>query len=185
MKHLHCKPRPLSPAVAQLPLVRCMTRRVTVTLVVVLFAAATSSAAELASNAELVRIFRTEKFRLIYHVRQISAQDWTAAGVRRDGRNITASMVDPGHSYASEDYMIGDPRHQLLLAAKSSRHELLSYWEATQGGPMLRALMLEHVGGKSKLILYAVMNNDIPHERWAWGELKRHILQNRFDAIVP
>jgi hypothetical protein len=151
----------------------------------VIFAASVGLAAELAGHADLARIFSTEKFRLIYHVRGVSEQDWTAAGVRPDGRSITASMVDPGHSYSSEDDLVGDPRHQLLLAAKSSRHELLSYWQATQGGPMLRVLMLERDHGKPKLILYAVMNNDIPPERWTWGELKKHILQNKFDAIRP
>jgi hypothetical protein len=159
--------------------------RATVSFVIVMFAAASCLAAELASHPDFARIFRTEKFHLIYHVRQISADDWTAARVRPDGRSITASMVDPGCSYSSEDSMVTDPRHQLFLAAKSPRHELLSYWEATQGGPMLRVLMLERDGGKPKLILYAVMNNDIPHERWTWGELKGHILQNRFDAIMP
>src|SRR5262245_11041315 len=138
-----------------------MIRRVAVNLFVLGLAAATCCATELASHADFARIFRTEKFRLIYHVRQISEQDWTAAGVRPDGRSITASMVEPGHSYSSGDYMVGDPRHQLLLAAKSPRYELLSYWQATQGGPMMRVLMLERGAGKPKLILYGVMNNDI------------------------
>lgn len=162
-----------------------MIRRVTAMLAVVIFVAAAGLAAELASHAELARIFKSEKFDLVYHVRQISDENWKAAGVRPDGRSVTASMVDPGHSYASEDYMIGDPRHQLLLAAKSPRHELISYWQATQGGPMLRVLMLERDHRKPKLILYAVMNNDIPPEHWTWDELKGHILQNKFDAIMP
>jgi len=162
-----------------------MTRRVTAMFAGVIFVATAGLAAELASHAELTRIFKSEKFHLVYHVRQIADENWTAAGVRPHGRSITASMVDPGHSYASEDYMIGDPRHQLLLAAKSPRHELISYSEATQGGPMLRVLMLERHHQKPKLIFYAVMNNDIPPKRWTWGELKGHILQNKFDAIMP
>ena len=161
-----------------------MTRCVVASLLIFTLAAGICGAAELASHADLARIFRTEKFRLIYHVRQISEQDWTAAGVRPDGRSITASMVDPGHSYSSEDYMIGDPQRQLLLAAKSKQHELLSYWQATHGGPILRVLMLEHAGRKRKLIFYAVMNNDIAPECWTWGELKGHIVQNKMDHLI-
>jgi hypothetical protein len=29
-----------------------------------------------------------------------------------------------------------------------------------------------------------MMNNDIPHERWTWGELKGHMSQNRMDILM-
>jgi hypothetical protein len=148
--------------------------------------AATCSAGQLASQTDLARIFRTEKFRLIYHLRQISEQDWNAVGVHPGGRSIAEAIVDPGYSWNDQDFGDDDTPHcQLFLAAKSPRYELLSYREATQGGPMLRVLILERDGRKPKLIFYAVMHNDIPRERWTWGELKGHILQGRFDAIKP
>jgi hypothetical protein len=147
-----------------------------------MFAAAASRAGEAASPADLARIFRTEKFRLVYHLRQVSQQDWTAAGLHPGRSTFAEAMVDPGHPWNDLDFG-GDPHCQLFLAAKSPRYELLSYWEATQGGPMLRVLILERDGGKPKIIFYAVMNNDIPRERWTWEEVKGHILQGRFDAI--
>ena len=162
-----------------------MIHRTIVVALVAVLTAARSFAGELATHADLATIFRTEKFKLIRHVRQISVADWLAAGVRPQGRSITASMVDPGHSYQDQDFGVGDmPVRQLFIAATNPRHEILSFWQATIGGPVLHVLMLERGSPKPKLIFYAIMNNDIPHERWTWGELKGHILQNRMNVIM-
>src|SRR5947209_6856636 len=94
-------------------------------------------------------------------------------------------MVDPGQAYQSEDFGVGDMAlRQLFMAAKNPRHEVLCFWEATYGGPVLRVLMLERDVARPKLIFYAITNNDIPHERWTWGEVKGHILQNRMDVLI-
>jgi hypothetical protein len=162
-----------------------MIRCAALNLLVVLFMTATCSAVEFANHADLVRIFGTEKFKLFYRVRQISERDWIAAGVRPQGRSITASMVDPGQRYQSWDFGIGDKaQRQLFVAATNPRHEVLCFWEATNGGPVLRVLMLERDRAKSNLIFYAIMNNDIPHERWTWDEVKKHILQNKIDVFI-
>jgi hypothetical protein len=147
-----------------------------------MFAAATCGGGELVSRADLARIFRTEKFHLVYHLREVSQRDWTAVGLHPGGSTFAEAMVDPGHSWNDLDFG-GEPHCQFFLAAKNPRYELLSYWEATQGGPMLRVLILERSGGKPKRIFYGVMHNDIPSARWTWGELKGHILQGRFDPI--
>jgi len=127
-------------------------------------------------------MFRIEKFRLVYHMRQISQQDWYAVGVHPGGSTFAEAMVDPGYSWNDLDF--GGGQHcQLFLGAKNPRYELLSYWEATQGGPILRVLILDRGSGKPKRIFYAIMHNDIPREWWTWGQLKGHILQGRFDAI--
>jgi len=161
-----------------------MTRIAALLSLIAVVATATYSA-EFATRADLARILRTERFKLIRHVRQISASDWTAAGVHPQGRSITASMVDPGYSYQDMDFGTGDmPQRQLFMAATNPRHELIAYWQATQGGPVLRVLMLERGNAKPRLIFYAIMNNDIDHERWTWGELKGHILQNRMDHLL-
>jgi len=160
-----------------------MTLRLTLILLVVILSCVPCFARQVASHNDLVRILRTEKFMLLYHVRDISARDWAAVGVHpcpAGGRRISDSFVDPGQAWASEDYMLGPCR--LFLIAKSSQYELLSYWEATQGGPMLRVLVLRR---QPKPKLYAIMHNDISPERWTWGEIRGHILQERFDAIMP
>jgi hypothetical protein len=161
-----------------------MTLRFTPILAVILSSAA-CCAGELASHGDLERMFRTEKFTLLYHVRDVSARDWTAAGIHpcpTGGNRISDSIVDPGHAWASQDYMLGPCR--LLLVAKNTQHEILSYWEATQGGPMLRVLVLRRQP-KPKLFFCAVMHNDIPSERWTWAEITGHILRRKFDAIMP
>ena len=151
-------------------------------LVLVLAASITCCAADVATRADLVQIFRREKFKLVYHVRDISEHAWTAAGAYPRGHGSGVSLVDPGYAWASEDYMDGPC--QLLLAAKNARHEILCYWEATQGGPNLRVLVLR-LEPKPRLIFHAIMYNDIPHERWTWGEIRGHVLQGRFDPIIP
>jgi hypothetical protein len=146
----------------------------------------TCSAAVSATRSDLVEIFQREKFTLLHHVRDVSERDWTAAGVRPcesgGGHKLSNSIVDPGHAWASEDWMLGPC--QLLLVAKNSQHEILSYWERTQGGPMLRVLVLRRQP-KPRLFFSAIMHNDISLKRWTWGEIRGHILQGRFDAIMP
>ena len=73
---------------------------------------------------------------------------------------------------------------QLFLVAKSPRHEVLSYSERNQGGPFLHVLLLRREP-KQKLTLHALMHNDVPQQRWTWREIRKHVLQGRFDAIVP
>jgi hypothetical protein len=142
-----------------------------------------SSGAATPTHADLVEIFQRDNFRVSYHARDISERDWIAAGVRpcesSGRRNISDSIVDPGHAWANEDWMAGPC--QLLLVAKNSRHEVLSYWERNQGGPFLHVLVLRR-GPKQKLVFHALMYNDIPHERWTWDEIRRHFLQRKFDA---
>jgi hypothetical protein len=145
----------------------------------------TCFAAELASHTDLVKILRTEDFQLLHHVRQISRGDWKAAGVMPQGRSITALMVDPGKSYQSGDLWDTDkPIRQLLLAPTSRRHDILCFWEGTQGGPCLGVLLLERDVPRSKLIFYAIMNNDISQGSWTWNEVKRHILHNKMDVLI-
>jgi hypothetical protein len=162
-----------------------MTCRAAISLLVLALGTAKYSAAALASHPDVVKILRTEKFKLAFHVSQISHRDWVAAGVHPQGRSITESMVDAGHSYQSEDYTIGDMAlRQLFLVAKNRRHEILAFWEGTIGGPVLRVLMLQRDGRKPKLIFYAIMNNDIPQNSWTWYEVTRHILQDKMDILM-
>ena len=163
-----------------------MTRCV-LALFPMLIASSTCSAAVSATHADLVDIFQREKFTLLYHVRDISERDWTAAAVHpcresAGGQHVSDCIVDPGHAWASEDYMFGPC--QLLLVAKNSRYEILSYRERTQGGPMLRVLVLRR-HPKPNLFFTGVLNNDIPSERWTWEQVRTHVLQGRFDAIMP
>lgn len=143
------------------------------------------AALNLASGADMVRILRDERFELIHRVRQISARDWASAGVLPRGRNIISTMVDPGKAYERADFGTGKlPERQLLVAARSARHEILCFWQGTIGGPVLRVMMSQRDGAKSTLVFYAVINNDIPQNSWTWEQVKRHIVQNKMDVLI-
>ena len=143
------------------------------------------AAADLASRADVIRTLCDEHFELIHHVRQISARDWASAGVLPQGRNITSSMVDPGRPYQSGDFGTGRlPNRQLLVAAKNANHEFICFWEGTQGGPMLVLMLIQRGIVKPRLLFYAIMNNDIPEDKWTWEEVKRHVVQNRIDVVI-
>ena len=156
----------------------------------VLFVVLTSSmcsGADVATRADLREIFGHEKFTLLYHVRDISEHDWAAAAVHpcrevSRSQHLRDSLVDPGHAWAVYDYMDGPC--QLLLLAKNPKYEILSYWEASGGSHQLRVMVLRR-GPKPKLIFHAIMYNDIDHARWTWGEIRGHVLQGRFDPIIP
>src|SRR5690349_10894929 len=121
-------------------------------------ASTTCFATSLASHSDLIRIFRSEKFQLIHHARQISTRDWTEAGVQPEGRSITASMVDPGQWYQTGDTWIGNKAiRQLLVAAKSTRYEVLCFWEGGQGGPGLSVMILKRDTSRPTLIFHAIM----------------------------
>src|SRR5215212_2657150 len=93
-------------------------------LFLVLLTSLRCSGRELATGSDLRQIFGREKFTLLYHVREISEHDWTAAGIHPcHGAHIRDSIVDPGHAWASEDYMVGPC--QLFLGAKNPRYEIL------------------------------------------------------------
>jgi hypothetical protein len=145
----------------------------------------TSFAGALVSRGDLIRIFRDEKFDILKHVLQISSTDWVAAGVTPQGRSITSSMVDAGKGYEGGDvWDTNRPLRQLLLAAKNPHHEVICFWQGSQGGPFLRVMMIERGVGRPRLVFYAIMHNDISQSSWNWEEVKRHILENRMDVTI-
>ncbi|PYK68889.1 MAG: hypothetical protein DME45_04935 [Verrucomicrobia bacterium] len=88
-------------------------------------------------------------------------------------------------SYESGDvWDTTKPLRQLLLAAKNPRYELICFWQGTQGGPALGVLMIRRTRGNARLIFSAVMNNDIPENKWTWEQVKRHILENKIDVLI-
>jgi len=93
--------------------------------------------------------------------------------------------LDPGENYQSGDVWDPDkPMRQLVLAAKGPQHEVLYFWQGTQGGPMLVVMIIEYGTPKPRLIFNALMHKDIPPTTWTWAEIKRHILENRMDVLI-
>ncbi len=138
-----------------------------------------------ASLADVSHILRDERFELVHDVRQISARDWASTGVLPQGRNITSSMVNPGEAYQSADFGTGKlPLRQLLVAAKNGEHEVLCFWQGSQGGPWLHVMMIERRKPKSALIFSAIMNNDIAHDKWTGAEIKRHVIQGKMEILI-
>lgn len=129
---------------------------------------------------DLKGIFETEDFRVIYRVNQLSLSDWAAEGVIGRSKKI----VDPGEPYDSGDMYAGGPLiHQLLVGAKSRRHEVVCFWVGTHGGPTLCVRMLRRGSGRPTLIFSAIMKNDIRAEDWNWEQIKQHIRDNRMDVL--
>ena len=167
---------------------RCNLRIWILTVVATCFAVCSQvspAASDYANRTEVARILSGEKFEVVKHVIQISPSEWARAGVMPQGRSIAASMVDPGKAYESSDFGTGKlPARQLLLAAKNTRYEVLCFWEGTVGGPMLKVMMIRRDIAKPRLLFDAIMNNDIPQNRWTWEEVKRHIRENKMDVLI-
>jgi hypothetical protein len=134
---------------------------------------------DLLTRVELAKILDQQSFEQLNNIKQISAKEWSAAGVTEKGRSLEHTIVNPGENYNSTDYgPRSEPDKQLVLAAKNRQYLVVSFWAATHGGPMLRLIVIEG-GAKPSLVFSAIMDNDIPRKNWDWKQIKRHVHEDR------